>query len=139
MAGPENRMIKRIATELSKRGVYSEKTHNMYRGGTPDLYIEAPNKAPAWCEAKFVDTPSLELGELYNFESAIATLTPLQEAWLRRSAKNRVRCYLLVGLGPRTYAVAIVYPLEGLMYTGRVMDKERTVDFMINYLYELQN
>lgn len=104
MSGPENRMVKRVQKGLLEHSVYSEKMNNIYRGGTPDLYIEGDLRI-AWCEAKYDDLGRLSPGDPYPFNRALKLLSPLQRSWGQRCIANGVRHLMLVGLSSTTYAV----------------------------------
>lgn len=68
--------------------VYREKMHNMYRGGTADLWYSA-NKADLWVEYKWL-AKLPKTREISLVSGATPMLSPLQQKWLNdRYAENR--------------------------------------------------
>lgn len=75
--GPENRFIKRVHDRLPK-AIYHEKMHNVYRGGTPDVWYSG-KRGDLWVEYKWAK----------NLKKPPA-LSELQKKWLRsRHAEGR--------------------------------------------------
>lgn len=104
MSKPENAGIARLKDPLLAEGVYMEKTHNMYRGGTPDLFLENA-LGEAWSEAKYVARKLLQPGDQVSPEPAIAKMTDLQKAWAIRRVNNNKKYFLLVFYDSYHYAM----------------------------------
>lgn len=78
-SGPENRFIKSVNSKL--KGIYFEKMHNPYRGGTPDVWYSG--KRDTWIEYKWINSVPKK-GVL------IPDLSGLQKLWLdRRFSEGR--------------------------------------------------
>ena len=43
---PENLFLKAVMKTVRAAGIHWEKTHNIYRGGTADVYVSATKLAP---------------------------------------------------------------------------------------------
>lgn len=83
MSGPETRFYTGVH-KLLPRTVYREKTHNPYRGGTPDVWYSG-NADDLWVEYKW-------LAKLPRSAPVVLTklLSPLQQRWLdQRHAEGR--------------------------------------------------
>lgn len=100
---PENTFINWVNKRLSS-DVYCEKTHNDYRGGTPDVYYEGTSckSRMFWVEYKFLKTPPKH--------SFTPKLSQLQKRWLRRNYKNGH--YPLVIVGHPDGAYILTHPDE---------------------------
>jgi hypothetical protein len=89
---PENRFLNLVHKHLPNT-VYFEKTHNIYRGGTPDVYYEGP-KTILWAEYKY-------LPKLPKTINLIGQKTPplsaLQQRWLTRAQANNVNVAVIIG------------------------------------------
>lgn len=100
--GPENRFIKRVHARLPAN-IYHEKMHNVYRGGTPDVWYSGKG-GDLWIEYKWAEKPGKKP----------PALSELQKRWLRdRHAEGR---RVLVVLGHR--AGALVYDTPRGWTTG---------------------
>lgn len=78
---PESSFIKKVHGKLPAV-VYREKTHNAYRGGTPDVYYSAP-ASDLWVEYKFIARIPVRA-------QVTADLSALQKLWLDgRHAEGR--------------------------------------------------
>jgi len=86
---PENRFIAAVHRRLPS-SVYREKTNNRYRGGTPDVYYEGTGKI-LWAEYKWLDTTPKRRVSLTSH------LSPLQQSWLRRAARNGIQTAVITG------------------------------------------
>ena len=87
--GPETRYIKRIHNKLDKR-IHTEKTHNVYRGGTADCWYSGP-KGDMWIEYKWIDA----IPKRKN-TAVIPDLSGLQKEWLHdRFAEGRTVCVVV--------------------------------------------
>jgi hypothetical protein len=77
--GPENRFIHRVHKHLP-RGIYREKMHNAYRGGTPDVWYSGKG-GDLWIEYKWATNKKGAL---------VPNLSALQLDWLtKRQAEGR--------------------------------------------------
>jgi hypothetical protein len=89
---PETNFIKRINKAFGKtpqESPYSEKMHNPYRGGTPDVYYEG-EKGSMWVEFKWYPR---QPKTITTFEK----LTPLQTAWITRAYGNGINVAIVAG------------------------------------------
>lgn len=111
---PETRFIARLKKRLPPE-IFVEKTHNPYRRGIPDLYIEG-SKDCLWVECKYL--PKAQ-------QKFTPALTPLQINWLKRAHENNRRVAVLVG----SPAGAIWLPddtgLSGKQLTGAWLPLEQ--------------
>jgi hypothetical protein len=73
--GPETRFINAV-NRLLPAEVHREKMHNVYRGGTADVWYSG-NLDDLWCEYKYV-TKFAKRAPLYLTK----LLSPLQQQWL---------------------------------------------------------
>lgn len=89
-SGPETRFI-RAVHKLLPNSVYREKMHNIYRGGTPDVWYSG-NADDLWCEYKFLTrlpkTASVRLEK---------ELSPLQQQWLKGRHKEGRNVAVILG------------------------------------------
>lgn len=77
---PENRFIQRVHKRIPQ--VYSEKTNNPFRGGTPDVFYTGTS-GDLWVEYKY-------LPKVPKSANVRAALSELQRLWLhRRYAEGR--------------------------------------------------
>ena len=111
---PENTFIASVNRHLPPE-VYSEKTANPYRGGTPDEYYEG-NQDILWIEYKYLRALPPELN-LSN-PKAPTCCSPLQLRWLKRAYENG-----------RNVAVILGTPMGGFIY--------RYLDWMETYSREI--
>lgn len=89
MPKPENQFISGVHKYLEPGKPYHEKMHNMYRGGTADVWYSG-NKADLWIEYKFL--PRVPQRGVVK-----ADLSVLQLNWLKgRHAEGR-SVYVIVG------------------------------------------
>lgn len=78
---PESSFIKKVHGKLPAV-VYREKTHNAYRGGTPDVYYSAP-ASELWVEYKYIARIPVRA-------NVVPDLSALQQLWLKgRYAEGR--------------------------------------------------
>ncbi len=99
--GPENRFIQRVHKKLDK-SVYREKMHNVYRGGTPDVWYSGPG-GDLWVEYKWIDS-------VPKSGTIVPNLSALQLDWLtKRYAEGR---NVLVVVGTPEGAAVISRPDE---------------------------
>jgi hypothetical protein len=73
--GPENRLINAVKKELGS-DVYSEKMHNAYRGGTPDVWYSGRG-GDLWVEWKWI-------ASVPKKGPIVPNLSELQKQWLGR-------------------------------------------------------
>ena len=89
---PENRFLNLVHKHIPST-VYFEKTHNIYRGGTPDVYYEGP-KAILWAEYKYL----AKLPKIINLTGQKnPPLSALQQRWLARAHANNKNVAVIVG------------------------------------------
>lgn len=105
---PETLASERVNKKLA--GVYFEKMHNPYRGGTPDFYYEGFLDM-MWVEYKWYDRKPKQ----WEMDKK---LTRLQQNWLRRAAENGRKTAVIAGY-PGGYAI-----FENDGWIGDVPDKE---------------
>src|SRR5688572_12769484 len=86
--GPENRLINAIKKELGS-DVYSEKMHNAYRGGTPDVWYSGRG-GDLWVEWKWA-------ASIPKSGVIVPNLSELQKQWLRRRNDEGRRVAVVVG------------------------------------------
>ncbi|RLC99093.1 MAG: hypothetical protein DRI46_10135, partial [Chloroflexi bacterium] len=84
---PESLFIQKVLKKLSPN-YYAEKTHNQYRGGTPDLFVLGPSGLTLWLEFKWL--PKLPAKHVLN-------LSELQLRWLKRAAGLDVPVGVVLG------------------------------------------
>jgi len=138
MSKPENAGIKRLQPPLLAENVYTEKTHNIYRGGTPDLFLENP-LGEAWAEAKYIERKSATPGDVVSPEPAINKMSELQKNWAIRRINNNKKYFLLVFYGSYSYAMFTFMSVgneQRLFPTGRsyIRSKKQIVQDIVNYL-----
>lgn len=85
-SGPENRFIASVHTKL--KGIYFEKMHNPYRGGTADVWYSG--KRDAWIEYKWINSVPKK-GVL------IPDLSGLQKLWLGNRFSEGRTVFAVVG------------------------------------------
>lgn len=125
---PENRYIHRVGKRLPA-WVYAEKTNNIYRAGTPDMYYEGPG-AIMWVEYKW----SPRVPKKIDFSTASAPhITKLQSKWLERAFKNNVPVALILG----TPDGGLIFP--GLSFIGihaveanQLKDPQQVADWIVS-------
>lgn len=109
---PETDAAKRVNDKLV--GVYFEKMHNPYRGGTPDFYYEGFLDI-MWVEYKWYDAKP----RTWNLtDPKDPKISRLQQNWLRRAAENGRKTAVIVGY-PKGYAI-----FENDGWLGNVPDKD---------------
>lgn len=84
-AGPETKFINSIHRLLPK--VHKEKMHNMYRGGTADVWYSGKS-GDVWIEYKYIRTVP---------GSVLPNLSSLQQAWLNSRHEEGRRVFVVVG------------------------------------------
>lgn len=87
-AQPENRFIASIH-KLMPKEIHREKMHNMYRGGTPDVYYSGCG-GDLWIEYKFIPRVP-QRGEV------VANLSELQKLWLKGRHLEGRKVHVIVG------------------------------------------
>lgn len=91
---PESRFIKGVH-DLLHPDVYCEKTHNVYRGGTPDCYYMGFNR-DLWVEWKWMPKfPALI--DVSPFKKGHGRLSMLQLNWLSRAWDRGRHDVVIVG------------------------------------------
>lgn len=112
---PENTFIASVHRHLRGK-CYFEKTHNEYRGGTPDVYYEGSSQS-FWAEYKFLkNDPKRQF---------TPKLSELQKEWLKRNFDNGHAPWVIVGCPnggfiletPREWENPVL--LNGLLKYGR--------------------
>jgi len=89
---PEGRFLTTVNKPLKAWGIHWEKTHNIYRRGTPDVYYSA-NPRDLWCEFKY----SKVLRSIKIAGPSQPCLTELQYRWLRERHKEGRRVAVCIG------------------------------------------
>ena len=89
MNKPETVLIANIHKHLPPE-IYREKTANPYRRGMPDVYYEA-HKNLLWVEYKWFPKPTVRAVDIARH------LSPNQQEWLQRAARNQIPTAVLVG------------------------------------------
>lgn len=89
MSKPENQFISGVHKYLKPGEPHHEKMHNMYRGGTADVWYSG-NKADLWIEYKF-------LPRVPQRGSVKANLSVLQMNWLTARYAEGRSVYVVVG------------------------------------------
>ncbi len=86
---PESQFLNTVNRHLRSMSVYNEKMHNMWRGGTADMWYSG-ELADLWVEYKFI--PRLPTRALIAPD-----LTPLQKRWLRARHEEGRNVRVIVG------------------------------------------
>lgn len=85
---PESNFIKRVHNALKVFYVYHEKMHNMYRGGTADVWYSG-TKSDLWIEYKWLPkTPK---------RTPIPALSELQVEWIKARRQEYRDVWVVVG------------------------------------------
>jgi hypothetical protein len=118
---PENNFIKSIH-RLLPRELHHEKMHNMYRGGTPDVWYSGI-AGDLWIEYKYMKTvPVRKVIDPCNSDELLSVL---QQNWLRDR----------YGEG-RSIGVIIGCPSGGVIFTGLEWEKELPAHDFIQQLQD---
>ena len=92
---PESLFIHRVH-KLLPEIVYAEKTHNMYRGGTPDCFYEGIAE-DLWVEYKWIPKLPARVTTLVSLD-----LSELQKRWLKRRYEKSRAVWAVLGYKEKT-------------------------------------
>lgn len=76
--------------------VHAEGMHNVYRGGTPDVYYEGPDGC-LWAEYKFFEKLPPTINLVRHTAKTKPMLSVLQQVWLERAHGNQQAIAVIVG------------------------------------------
>lgn len=129
MVKPENRFLQNLFSKLPKP-LYFEKTHMLYRSGTPDVYLEGPNGI-LWCEVKWIEKPwakDLDPSQVCKTKSWLA-----QRRWLVRAHQNNVQTCVIVGIGSgrTTKAYILEFPYAFSLETNQPLTLEEVRTYLV--------
>lgn len=121
---PENRFIQNIHKRL-KQGIYREKTHNSFRGGTPDVFYEG-KASMFWVEYKFLSVRPKK--------AFTPKLSELQKRWLKRNYENGFDPLVIVGFPKGGVILQTPYVWENQVPVGKA--DMYSYDGIAEYLFE---
>ena len=108
--------------------VYREKMHNMYRGGTADVWYDGP-KGDLWVEYKFIVLPKRPETEI----DTRRLFSELQIQWLRNRYTNGRNVASIIGCkqgGITLSACAWEQPMETRMFLECMQDRSSIANWI---------
>lgn len=88
---PESQFIAKVHKRTKQWGTYHEKNHNVYRGGTPDVFYSGC-KNDLWVEYKYLTSLPVREDTPVKID-----LSPLQDRWLLNRYREGRNVSVIVG------------------------------------------
>lgn len=138
---PETQLIGNVhkALQAADGQVYCEKTHNMYRGGIPDVYYDYPGY-DLWVEYKYLERLPPQLSLCGGNKPPVSQL---QRRWIERAAHNGRQVLVVVGVGKgKAQRYLVIRPFEAIWdyasarneLESRLIDRGRLVELYLDIL-----
>lgn len=121
-AKPENNFIGRVHKRLAHEAPHHEKMHNIYRGGTADVWYSG-DKADCWIEYKWLPTvPKTAVVDPCKLLSA------LQVDWFTRRKQEGRNVFVCIGCPTGGVLVDRLDPMPADRFTAAVQSVQQLAD-----------
>jgi hypothetical protein len=128
MSKPETRFIKAVH-KLLPRELYREKMHNVYRGGTPDVWYSG-NLDDLWAEYKVISKLPKKAPVCLD-----RLLSPLQQQWLEGRHEEGRNLVVILGTPEGAWVfegTAWKAPLDPAVVRTQGLSKQNVADYIKN-------